>query len=289
MTIDRRQLLTAATAFAALPGCARAMPPGTVRLRVAGDRLHLPATINGVAVEALLDSAAEKSIVDAALAHRLGLRGGEAVTARGTGAATAAATLATGATLAVAGLTLQPGTVGVIDLGDVARRLGSPVPLIVGRELFDAAAIALDIGRGALAILPSGSRHPGRHLPLTTRRGIETFPVTIEGIDAQAEFDLGNGGTILIGAAFAESHGLLVRRATTTIDGGGIGGATRQTSFTLRGLKLAGHRFTDVPAAIDASPTAADANIGVRLLRRFAIVAEFPARSLWLDDAGERE
>jgi len=41
-----------------------------------------------------------------------------------------------------------------------------------------------------------------------------------------------------------------------------------------------------VPVAIDASPTAADANIGVRLLRRFGIVTDFPGRQVWLDWRG---
>jgi len=283
--IDRRTLL-AAGVLAATPSravTAGVATGGLTRLRVDSDRLYLPATIGGFAVEALLDSAAETSIVDVGLAARLGLRGGEPVTARGTGAATTAATLVRGVAIEVAGLRLTPPTVAVIDLGDVAARLGAAIPLIVGRDLFDAGALTLAIDGALLGVGPSGGMAPGRPMPLTARRGIETLPLTIEGIAAHADFDLGNGGTVLIGAAFAARHGLLRDRATGTIPGGGIGGGATQTTFIVRSLDLAGVRFADVPVAVDASPTANDANIGVRLLRRFGIVTDFPARRVWLD------
>ncbi len=280
--IARRTVLGAAAALA-LPGCACAAAPGVTPLRVAGDRIYLPAAINGVAVEALLDSAAETSIVDAHFAARLGLRGGDTITARGTGAATTAATLVRGVVIDVAGLRLRPDAVGIIDLSDIARRLAhGPIPLIIGRDLFDAAPLAIDIAAGTLTVVPRRDQR-GTRLPLTARRGIETVPVRIEGVAAAADFDLGNGATVLIGAAFAARHRLLEDRATGTVNGGGIGGETRQTSFTLASLDLAGVRFTDLPVAIDASPTASDANIGVRLLRRFTIVTDFAARSVWLD------
>lgn len=281
MLIDRRTVLTAAAL--ALPACARAAIPGVTSLRVASERLYLPAVINGVAVEALLDSAAETSIVDAAFAAQIGLRGGEVVTARGTGAATTAATLVAGVTIEVAGLRLRPDAVGVIDLSSIARRLANgPIRLIIGRDLFDAAPLAIDITGETLTVVPRRDQR-GRRLPLAARRGIETVPIAIEGHAARADFDLGNGATVLIGADFAARHHLLDRRATSVIQGGGIGGETRQTSFTVRSLEIAGVRFPDVLVAIDTSPTASDANIGVRLLRHFGIVTDFAARSVWLD------
>ncbi len=257
--------------------------PARVRLRVAHDRIFVPASIDGLAVEALLDSAAETSIVDSRLATQLGLTGGVAVTARGTGAATAAATLVKGARIDVAGLHLRPADIAIIDLSDIARRLAEgPIPLVLGRDLFDAARLAIDVDGGTLAAISRDDAPAGVRLPLTARRGIETVPVTVEGRPAQADFDLGNGGTVLVGAAFAARHRLLDGRPTGTIAGGGIGGETRQTTFTLARLTLAGRDFADVPAAIDASPTASDANVGVRLLRRFGLVTDFAQRSVWL-------
>ncbi len=281
MIVDRRSLITGAIAASVIPGIAVAGP--LTRLRIVGDRIFLPASIDGHRAEAVLDSAAETSVVDRVLAARLGLRGGTAATARGTGAATTEATLVAGVELFVAGVRLRPAAVGVIDLNDISRRLGEPIDLIVGRDLFDAARLAIDLDAATLATIAPREAPRGTRLPLTARRGIEGVPLTIEGIAAKADFDFGNGGTVLIGAAFAARHRLLDGRPTSTIPGGGIGGEVRQTTFTLRSLDLAGHRFTDVPVAIDASPTAADANIGVRLLRHFGTVTDFAARGIWLD------
>ncbi len=283
MRLDRRQVLAAGALLSLTAPWPGANAAGATPLRVDDDRIYLPAAINGVPVEALLNSAAETSIVDTAFAARLRLPAGEAITARGTGAATAAATLVKGVAIDVAGLRLRPSEVAVIDLADIARRLArGAMPLVLGRELFDAARLAIDIDAGRLAVLPRDATPPGVRLPLAGRRGIETVPLTIEGHAAQADFDLGNGGTVLVGAAFAARYRLLDGRPTGVIPGGGIGGEAHQTTFTLASLTLAGRRFFDLPAALDTSPSASDANIGVRLLRRFGLVTDFAARSVWL-------
>ncbi|MEQ1932103.1 MAG: hypothetical protein ABL957_16445 [Parvularculaceae bacterium] len=54
-----------------LVACASA--PGDPSLIVRGDRLFVPIEINGIATEALLDSAAEATFVDAAFAREISL------------------------------------------------------------------------------------------------------------------------------------------------------------------------------------------------------------------------
>ncbi len=279
--IASRRAVIAGSAALLLPRAASAW--AVTRLRVAGDRLFLPVVINGQATEALLDSAAEATIIDTAFADRLGLKGGQTVTARGSGKATAEATLVPGVTIAAAGLTLKPEAVAVVDLSDISRRLThAPIDVVLGRELFDAARLAIDIVHGTLAVIDRRHEPAGLRLPLTARRGIETIPILVEGTPAQADFDLGNGGRTLVGKAFAKAHDLPGRRPVTIIGGGGIGGEARQTAFALHRVELGGRTILDVPAAIDASDTAADANVGVALLRNFRMVTDFSQRAVWL-------
>ncbi len=253
------------------------------RLRVAGDRLFMPVVVNGQATEALLDSAAEATVIDTAFADRLGLKGGQAVTARGSGKATAEATLVPGVTVTAAGLTLKPDAIAVVDLSDISRRLtGKPIDVVLGRELFDAARLAIDIIHGTLAVIDRRREPAGERLSLTARRGIETIPILVEGMRAQADFDLGNGGRMLVGKAFAKAHGLPGIRPVTTVGGGGIGGETRQTAFGLHRVEIGGRTFLEVAAAIDANETAADANVGVGLLKNFRIITDFAERAVWL-------
>ena len=276
--IDRREAIAGGVAQL-LP---RATAASVTPLRLVGDRIYIDAVVNGVATEALLDSGAEMTVLDRRFARRLRLGGGTAATARGTGVATAAATLVTGVTVDVAGLALRSPTVAVIDLGDISKRLAHRrIDAIVGRDLFDASRLAIDLGAGTLAVIGRRREPAGERLNLTGRRGIETIPVTVEGLAVAADFDLGNGGRVLLGGELA-ARLLRDGRATATVGGGGIGGETLQRTLTLRDLVVAGQRFTNVPAAVDAGPTAAPANIGVRILRNFGIVTDFAQRVVWL-------
>ena len=281
--IGRRRLLGGGLAAALLPGTVHAAAP--TRLRIVGNRVFLPVTVNGHATEALLDSAAEATLIDGDFAARLGLSGGAAVTARGSGAALAAARLVPGVALGVAGLELHPAAVAVIDLSDIARRLTrGPLDVVVGRDLFDATRLGIDLDAATLTVLSRVYRPPGRRLPLTAQRGIECVPVIVEGHPALAAFDLGNGGRVLVGADFAARHHFLADGRDTSIIGvGGIGGEVRGTAFALRTLDIAGRRLAGVAATIDANASAADVNIGVAVLRPFGIVTDFAARAVWLD------
>ena len=282
MRLDRRSLLAGGAAALLWPRPGGAAEP--TRLRIAGDRVFIPIVVNGRRVEALLDSAAEASFLDTRFAAALGLEAGVPATARGSGAGIAAARLVRGVEIVAAGLTLRPAAVGVTDLSDVSRRLAQrDIAMVLGRELFDAARLAIDLVAGTLAVLPRQGVPPGVRLPLTAEHGVECVPVSIEGQPGLAEFDLGNGGRVLIGQAFARRHGLLSdARPRSTIGGGGIGGEVTQVAFSLRGLDVAGHHFADVPVAVDANGNAADANIGVRVLRQFRIVTDFAASAVWL-------
>ena len=251
-------------------------------LTVRGDRLYIPARINGVATEAVLDSAAEATIVDDEFAERIGALHGRSVTARGSGGETQAQ-LVENARIEAIGVKLPDVTIAVIDLDDVGERLfGRKIEAIVGRELFDAARLSIDIERHSISTAPRAMRPMGVRLPLRHHRGIETIPLTIEGgKPVQAEFDLGNGSDLLIGRAYAKRTGLL-KRAHSTERGGGIGGAVHRQIVTLKSVRLAGVTFRNVRAAIDEQPNAADANVGVKLLRQFHIVTDFAEGSVWL-------
>jgi hypothetical protein len=99
----------------------------------------------------------------------------------------------------------------------------------------------------------------------------------------QCVFDLGNGSDMMIGAAYAQSAGVLSDgRPVTKAAGGGIGGAVTRDTVILKSLAIAGRRFADVIAGIDRTGSAANLNVGVRLLRSFKITVDFAQHRLWL-------
>jgi len=256
-------------------------------LTVRGDRLFVPVVVDGHSTsDALLDSGAEMTVVDEAFANAAELASAGAETARGTGGGEQRASFAHGVIVEVAGLRLPDLTVAVMDLSEVSERLvGSRVAVILGRELFDAARLSIDIEGGSLAVLDRAGSPPGVRLAVETHRGIPTIPVAVEGLPpVQADFDLGNGSDVLIGARFAERAGVLEpERIVGRRSGGGIGGEVVRDRVVLKELELAGVRFVDVPAVIDRNDHAADLNVGVRILRHFRITTDFAQDAVWLE------
>ena len=179
---------------------------------------------------------------------------------------------------------LREQTVAIVDLGDISRRLvhGS-VDVVLGRELFDAGPLLVDIQAGRIGPVMGARR--GVRLSLSEANGIERLPISIEGgPSVQAEFDLGNGGDMLVGLTYAKRAGLLTDgRPLGKVSGGGLGGAQSRIRLTLRSVTVAGRVFRDVVAVVDPNANASDANIGVAQLRAFQIVADYPGRSIVME------
>lgn len=262
-----------------LPLSAAAAAP----LETFNNRLFVPVTVNGQRTTALLDSAAEMTILDDDFAARLGLVQTGGATAHGSGAETMRARFAEHVLIHSSGVSIEA-RVGILDLGDVSRRIvGRNVDMLLGRDLFDRARLRIDPAAGTIEI--AGGRPRGVRLPLGEHRGIPTVPAAVEGHPPVATvFDTGNGSDVLIGRAYAERIGLTApARIVDRRSGGGLGGAQGFDIVRLRTLTVGGRTFRDVRAAIDPGETASDLNIGMSILRNFLITADFPRRAIWLE------
>jgi hypothetical protein len=247
-------------------------------------RLFIPAAINGVPTEALLDSGAETTVVNPELAAKAKLLQGQAITIKGSGGS-AAARVVEGAEVGALGVTLHPEAVVVTDLSDISKRLVKrPLAMILGRELFDSVRLRVDIDGRSVEVVSKDSAPPGTRLPLTAHAGIESIPVIVNGTPAQAEFDLGNGSGVLISRAFADRLHL---KAIGQRSGGGIGGKLVRDMVRIGSLEVAGRAFRDVEAAVDAQPNANDLNIGTSILKNFLITTDFADRGVWLESIGD--
>lgn len=270
-----------AFAVFALSACATAPVP---TLEVSGDRLFIDAEVNGVAVEALLDSAAEMSFADMSWAAANGLETAGVEVAKGTGG-TAEITFVESVTVKTLGVTLDDIPIAVLDLSDISVRLiGRPVHFIMGRELFDQERLSIDIESGAISVADRSAAPAGVRLQLTSDKGVETFKTRVNGVEVSTEFDLGNGSDILISKRFAQELGLLKEPSTLERrKGGGVGGEVERLIVRLPTLEVAGAIFNDVEAAVDETENAGDLNVGVKLLRKYRITTDFSERAIWLE------
>jgi predicted aspartyl protease len=280
-------MLAALTMFASLPPAAASADYKAFPLTLErGSRLMIAAKINGQQVTALLDSAAETTIIDRDWSRALQLNRGHAVSGQGSGNASFEAELVHGVELEALGLRLEDQTVAIADLSDVGRRLlHKRIVAILGREIFDAARLSIDIEGRRISVVGRDLEPRGSRLDSVTEHGVETIPVRLESREpVRATFDLGNGSRVLIGAALAKRMGFLTDgRKVSAERGGGLGGETERLVFRLDALEIAGRKFINVEASVDSNPSASDVNIGISILRHFRITTDFANHSVWLD------
>ena len=255
-------------------------------LKIVNGRLFIPANVNGVDTEALLDSGAEASIFDPALAARAKFPEGAPQVMKGS-AGSQSAHIVEGVTIRSLGVEIHPEAVVVMDMSDLSTRLiKRPTQAIVGRELFDAARLRIDLSGGSIATVSKLAMPRGVKLPLTAHAGIEGIPVRANGLLAQAEFDLGNGSDVMISRDLVKKLKLPILGKKT---GGGIGGAIERDYVELPVLEVAGRRFTRVHANIDDQPSHNDLNVGTAILRNFRITTDFKERTVWLEPIARRK
>lgn len=283
-------VLAMGVAAMAAAACAGPREPPDVRpdpnVGIFNNRLFVTTAVNGRTVCALLDSAAEMTILDDDFALSLGLVTAGSAAAHGSGAAAMEATFADNVDIEMGGIARRGMRVAVLDLGEVSQRLiGRPTDVILGREIFDAGRLYVDIEGRLVNAVARETAPPGTRLPLSEHRGLPAIPAQVEGHPpVQAVFDLGNGSEVLIGRSYAERLGLIAaERIVERRSGGGLGGARERDIVVLRSLRVAGGEFRDVRAAIDPGETASDLNLGTSILRHFFIVTDFPDRAVWLE------
>jgi hypothetical protein len=256
-------------------------------------RIFLPATVNGVPTTAILDSGAEYSALDAAFARRAGVVAAGVFKAEGSGG-DAQISVARDVNFRVSKLELRGLTVAVLDLSGLAKQIGMPLPVILGKELFNEMIVEIDYPRRRIAFHdPARWSYGGTgyRVPLTKDRGLRRVSVSVEGrTPIQVGFDLGQGGALALYRSYVEQEKLLEGRAPLSKQRGfGIGGATEEIVGTLKTVGFGGATFANVPATFILDPvgstatTSGQGNLGTEVFKRFRMIIDYPRDTLYLE------
>ncbi|MCP3141847.1 retropepsin-like aspartic protease [Pyxidicoccus xibeiensis] len=256
------------------------------------NRVYIPARVNGRQTQVLLDSGAEMTVVDAGHARELGLKTQGQLTAVGSGGQ-AQAQLASGVDIVIGDLRLSGLTVAVIDLAEVARQIGHPLPIILGKEAFNPLVVDVDFPNRRVAFHEASrfKAPPGAvRLPLVeSTNGHRAVHISIEGRPAiPVLFDVGNAGALSLFPSYWQQARLLEGRRTSKTLSGAVGGLRERDVATLKHIRVAGFTLKDVPTVFDdagQSVSASDrylGNLGLAVLGRFRMMTDYANDTLLL-------
>jgi hypothetical protein len=261
-----------------------------------GTRIYIPAKVNGTPVEVLLDSGADNIVLDRGFAERIGKKIVGSAHATGSGGEQDAG-LANDVNVQIGNMTLHAPTVGVIDLASVGKRIGIPLPVVIGKEIFLQSIVDIDPSGPTIAFHdPAGFVPPpgASIVPLEPLGSLRVVPVSVEGLpDAPMIFDLGNGGYMSLTPAYWQSHHLLDGRRSSTRSSGAVGGEQINRVATLRTVRFAGVTFHDVPTEFTAPNIEIDSdreagNVGMPLLGRFRMMIDFQNNRMFVIPIADR-
>ena len=301
MNLFRKLLLASAMAFAPIASAAcQQIPPAAPSWSgdvsnvpfelFRGNRVVAAGTINGLPVDFVLDTGAGVTTVDREFARSIGLPKGQVVSAQGVGG-TVEAELVPDVSLTIGGLKLDKATVLVIDLANVSKGIGRPVPVVLGRELFDNAIVTLDWNANQMTVARPDGFVPaaGATLVELGRGGdrLNTIPVSIDGAPpVDAHFDLGSGSALTLPKSYWETKPALARLPFANSEAGGVGGMHGTRLVTVGKVTIGGQTFTAVPANLSESKKthAVDQpNVGIGLLKPFRMTMDLGRDRIFLE------
>ena len=258
-----------------------------------GNRMFLSGRINGVETPMILDSGAGVTTLNLAFARKIGLTNGQKIEAQGTGGQQDAE-LYQNVTIEAGNLKLSGATVVAIDLTQIEKAIGRPMPAILGRELFVNSVIGIDFDRNEMTLSPSaGFSAPvgATEVKLKREGTLHYIPISFGGLPpVDAAFDLGNGGALSVSKEYHEAHPLFTSLPFAVSLSGGVGGVHEMKKVTMPKVDLAGFTFSGVPADLGAlpdGPYAGKANVGIQMFRPFKLTLDLGHDRLWLQRNGK--
>jgi len=258
-----------------------------------GNRMFLSGRINGVETSMVLDSGAGVTTLDKAFAQKIGLTNGQKISALGTGGEQDAE-LFQDVTIEAGNLKISGATVVAIDLSQIAKGIGRPMPVILGRELFVNSVVSIDFDRKEMSLSPSkGFVAPlgAKEVKLKREGTLHYLPVSLAGLPpVDAAFDLGNGGALSISKEYHEAHPEFAALPHAVSLSGGVGGLHEMKMVTVPKVEMSGFTFNGVPAILGAlpdGPYSDRANVGIQMFRPFKLTLDLGHDRLWLQRNGK--
>jgi len=280
-------VLCAALISCAAPSPGLAQPPtpaaGVQRvvaweaMDLSSGSIVLKVQIAGETIAAVLDTGASHSGIDSSLAKQLGIAAAKSVALNGF-SKQVQAQQSVGTQITVAGSEYSTSLI-IVDM----TPMGLEQKMILGRDFLDSHIIELEFSNSRFRILESAEAKELYSEPISLishSRRILRMPVRINGQEVFADLDLGNQNALLISDSAAAQ--LVPELPRSTWISSDVSGLLTSDSVVVPLLSVAGTDLRSVPALVMTLPDNASANVGLPVLRRFAMTLDLGKSRLWL-------
>jgi predicted aspartyl protease len=261
------------------------------RLPARGGLIEIPVLADGVRIRAAVDSGAQFSAIDGALAERLGLARTIAapLIAYGvSGGPNLTHTVKLG--LQLPGLEIPHLKAAALPLADIAFATGRDFQLLIGRDVLSRVVLEADFPAGRVRFLAPGTFRPPRDaevVPLKRRGGAPTATVHVEAAPPlDVLVDTGATAILALSEDAARATGLLAPgRPVTRAHSVSLGGLSLDRMVVARSIRLGGVTVRNAAVQVysPGKSTPAPAGLlGSGLLGRFRMALDLPAEMLVL-------
>lgn len=248
--------------------------------------LTLPASVNGTALTAVLDSGATRSVIKDRLALDLGLPYLGATLA-GTFTRDVPGSLYRVGELMLDGADFRHIDVASFEMSQVEILAGN-VPLVIGQDILRQVAFEVQFTQDRIRLLDRAAARPSAdHVRLALQGSGREFPALAARIEnhgvEHAILDLGSSVPVSVSRDYAAQVGLLKGRAVSTTMTLGVEGSSVSQIFLARNVRVGPFAMNEVPVCvIEDWELAQPINLGWPLLAAFDAVFDLGGDALWL-------
>jgi len=266
----------------------------TVPFEIVNEHIALDVRLNGHGPHRIYCDTGGSNVITPDLARELGVVSSGALQGTGTGEGSADVGLAKIDSIQIGDATIRRQIFAVFDFSSLATLDGSPIPGLVGYEVFKRFVVTIDYEKRKLTLTqPSAFRYAGHgtEVPLAFHGTKAQVQGSIDGIPGAFDIDTGSRASLDISRPFVEDHDLVKRYGARveTISGWGLGGPVRSLLARAGTLTLGGIEIPGVVALLSRQQTGGLAdpsiagNVGAGILRRFTLTFDYPGKRIFFE------
>ena len=263
---------------------------GWIELAGASGLVALPARVRGVAIQAVIDSGAQYSAIDAGLAERLSLPLATPLPIVAFGVSGApSVTRAVSLDADLGALTLKGLRAATLNLQPLSGLTRQPFSMLLGRDFLRAVVTEVDFPRRRAAFhQPDHWAPPTEARAVTVRNQAGGLMVDVHVEQAppvEVMLDTGATGALALSEETARAVGLLDGRPIQRRPSVTLGGVSQDGVVRARRIAFAGHAMTDLDVQIYRRPPdspAPNGLLGLGVLERFHLTLDLAEGRLFL-------